>query len=62
MNVIPLKINYKYNKKNVFSSYLGWGEPVEITGNFDFLCSFVSQVFYSNHISPLNLILLTNII
>ena len=25
MNVIPLKVNYKYNKKNVFSSYLGVG-------------------------------------
>lgn len=40
----------------------GWGESVEITDNFAFLCGFVSQVFYSNHVLPLNLILLTNII
>ena len=25
MNVIPLKINYKYNKKSVFNNYLGVG-------------------------------------
>lgn len=35
-NMTPLKINYNYNQKKVFSGYLG----VKIIGSLDFLSVF----------------------